>query len=66
MKELLEEEEEYISLRKSTDWFLKSLSEEQLQQKGISNGHPLKVNSLPFIIFGHSIHHRKILQERYL
>ena len=59
-------QEEYISLRKSTDLFLKSLSDEQLQQKGISNGHPLSVNSLAFIIFGHSIHHRKILQERYL
>ena len=58
--------EEYITLRKATDLFLTSLSEEQLQQKGISNGHPLSVNSLAFIIFGHSIHHKKILQERYL
>lgn len=65
-RSLADLKEEYIALRKSTDLFLTSLSEEQLLQKGISNGYPLSVNSLAFIIFGHSIHHKKILQERYL
>ena len=58
--------EEFVSVRKATDLFLLSLSEEQLQQKGIANGHPITVKALAFIIYGHALHHKQILEERYL
>lgn len=66
LRSLTDLQKEYINLRKATDLFLLSLSEEQLQQKGISNGYPLKVNSIAFMIIGHNVHHMRILQERYL
>lgn len=58
--------EEFVAVRKSTDLFLLSLSDEQLQQKGIANGNPSTVNSLAYIIYGHALHHKQILEERYL
>ena len=58
--------EEFVAVRKSTDQFLLALSTDQLQQKGIANGNPITVNALAFIIFGHALHHKQILEERYL
>ncbi|HEX3024433.1 MAG TPA: DinB family protein [Chitinophagaceae bacterium] len=58
--------EEFVAVRKSTDLFLLSLTEEQLQQKGIANSHPITVNSLAYIIYGHALHHKQIIEERYL
>jgi uncharacterized damage-inducible protein DinB len=58
--------DEFVALRKATDLFLLSLSEEQLQQTGKANGHSVKVNSIAFMLFGHALHHKHILEERYL
>ena len=58
--------EEFIATRKSTDILLTSFTEEQLQMIGIASGYKVSVNALCFIIFGHNLHHQKILQERYL
>ena len=57
---------EFIFLRKSTDAFLLSLSKEQLSCKGNANGKLITVNAIAFIIFGHILHHKNILVERYL
>jgi uncharacterized damage-inducible protein DinB len=57
--------EELKAVRRSTDLLLKSFTEEQLQQTGITNGHPNTVNAIGFIVFGHLLHHKKILEERY-
>jgi len=45
---------------------LSSFTEEQLQMTGIASGYKVSVNALCFIIFGHIIHHKKVLEERYL
>lgn len=58
--------EEFIALRKSTDLFIKHLNEEQLQQSGQANNNAVTVNAICFIIFGHLLHHKAILEERYL
>lgn len=57
--------EELKAVRASTDLLLKSFNEEQLQQTGITNGQPNTVDAIAFIIFGHLLHHKKILEERY-
>ncbi|MEJ7830944.1 MAG: DinB family protein [Segetibacter sp.] len=57
--------EELKAVRTSTDLLLKSFTEDDLQQTGITNGHPNTVNAIGFIIFGHILHHKKILEERY-
>jgi uncharacterized damage-inducible protein DinB len=58
-------QQEFIALRKSTDIFLQTLSKEDLLQKGIASGYEITVNSIAFIIFGHTQHHLNILKERY-
>jgi uncharacterized damage-inducible protein DinB len=58
--------DELISLRKSTDIFLENLDEEQLVQIGTANNYQITVNAIAFIIFGHLLHHKNIIQERYL
>jgi len=32
---------------------------------GTASDHPISVNALGFIIFGHALHHLHILKERY-
>lgn len=52
--------------RQSTNLLLLSFDEEQLQQQGLANNNPVSVNAIGFIIFGHLLHHKKIVEERYL
>jgi hypothetical protein len=35
-------------------------------QKGTANGNEFIVSSFPYIICGHEIHHRNIIEERYI
>ncbi len=58
--------EEFLAVRKSTDLLLGSLTEEQFAQKGISSELPVTANAIGFIIFGHLLHHREVLEQRYL
>lgn len=65
-RSLAQIKEDLIALRKSTNLFLQSLTESDLKRKGNASGNDLSVNALVYIIFGHLIHHKKILEERYL
>lgn len=58
--------DEFNAVRNATDLLFLSFNDEQLQQGGIASNHPVKVNSIVYITFGHLIHHKNILQERYL
>ncbi|MFV7878531.1 DinB family protein, partial [Enterococcus faecium] len=58
--------EEFIAVRKSTDLLIHSLTEEQLNNRGTSNNESTTANALGFIIFGHIMHHKNIVEERYL
>ena len=62
----IELKEEFKALRKSTDLLLKSLDETQLQHTGNASNHPITANAIAFIIFGHLLHHKHIIEERYL
>ncbi|MDF2431296.1 MAG: hypothetical protein JWP44_927 [Mucilaginibacter sp.] len=57
---------EYKTVRESSLYLFKSMSEEQLTQKGIASGNPVSVRALAYMIAGHEMHHIKILKERYL
>jgi len=63
---LNELKEEFAAVRKSSDLLVDSLSEEQLQNMGTSSNHVTSANSLAFMIYGHLLHHKKIVEERYL
>lgn len=58
--------EEFLALRKSTDLFIHSLNDEQLASSGIASNLHITANSLGYIIFGHLLHHKIIIEEKYL
>jgi uncharacterized damage-inducible protein DinB len=58
--------DEFLAVRKSTDILLSTFDEEQLSQKGIASEQPVTVNAIAFIVYGHMIHHKQILEGRYL
>ncbi|MEP6683382.1 MAG: DinB family protein [Parafilimonas sp.] len=57
--------QEFNAVRAATDIFLLSLNEEQTKRMGIASNNPVSVNALAFIIYGHLLHHKNILEERY-
>jgi uncharacterized damage-inducible protein DinB len=58
--------EEFNAVRTSTEYLLKSLGETQLQYKGTSSGYPTTAGAFSYIVYGHLLHHKQILEERYL
>jgi uncharacterized damage-inducible protein DinB len=58
--------DEFTALRNATDIMLSAFTEEQLASKGVASNNPISVNALAFIIYGHLLHHKKIIEERYL
>jgi len=58
--------EEFKVVRRSSELLFHSFDEEQLESDGISSNAPNYVLALGFIIIGHTMHHQKILKERYL
>lgn len=58
--------DEFNAVRVSSEYLLHSLDQQQLQYKGTSSGYPTTANVFAFVIYGHLLHHRNILTERYL
>lgn len=58
--------EEFVALRKSTDLLIQSLNEEQLSEQGIASNKPVTANAVGYIIMGHMLHHKQVVEERYL
>jgi hypothetical protein len=63
---LISLKEELKALRKSTDLLIGSLTEEQLTYSGIASDKKITANAIAFILFGHLMHHKKVIEERYL
>ena len=57
--------QEFNAVRAATDIFLLALNEEQTKRIGTASNNPVSVNALAFIIYGHLLHHKNILTERY-
>jgi uncharacterized damage-inducible protein DinB len=53
-------------VQKSSAQLFASFDEEMLEESGISNGKSIYVKAIGNIIVGHTLHHKNILQERYL
>lgn len=58
--------EEFQAVRTATDLLLLSLTEEQFAEQGITSDLPVTANAIGFIVFGHLLHHKAVLEERYL
>ena len=57
--------QEFNSVRAATDIFLLALNEEQIKRTGTASNNAISVNALAYIIYGHLLHHKNILQNRY-
>ncbi|MFI5136870.1 MAG: DinB family protein [Sphingobacteriales bacterium] len=57
---------EFKTIRESTLYLLRSLTEEQSMQKGVASGNPVSVRALAYMMAGHEMHHIKVLKEKYL
>jgi uncharacterized damage-inducible protein DinB len=57
--------EDYIAVRRATLTLLRSLDEEAWARTGVANKHEISVRALAYIIAGHELHHRRILEEKY-
>ena len=58
--------EEFVSVRQATLWLFRQLSAEAWMRRGIASGNPVSVRAVAYIIAGHELHHRRVLQEKYL
>jgi len=57
---------EFSAVRHSTNLLFQSFFEEQLAEIGTASNNAVTVNAIGFIIIGHLLHHKNILEQRYL
>ena len=57
--------EEYADVRQATLSLFRSLEEKAWQRRGVASNNPVTVLALAYLISGHELHHRKMLDERY-
>ncbi|MGZ3764406.1 MAG: DinB family protein, partial [Mucilaginibacter sp.] len=56
---------EFRATRESNIYMIESLTDEQLNRKGIASGNQATVRAMVYMLAGHEIHHLGILKERY-
>jgi len=57
--------EEFASVRKATLLLFRNLDEAAWLRRGVANKSEVSVRAIAYIIAGHELHHRRILQEKY-
>lgn len=57
---------EFSAVRHSTNLLFQSFFEEQLAELGTASNNAVTVNAIGFIIIGHLLHHKNVLEQRYL
>lgn len=58
--------DEYESVRRSHIQLFGGFDEEMSKRRGLASGVEFSVRTFPYLIAGHEVHHRKIIQEKYL
>jgi hypothetical protein len=58
--------EDYIAVRRATVSLFRNLDEPAWTRRGVANKNEVTVQALAYIIAGHELHHRRILEEKYL
>lgn len=57
--------EDYIAVRRATLTLFRNLDEAAWASRGIANKNEVTVRALAYIIAGHELHHRRILEDKY-
>ncbi|MCZ2460544.1 MAG: DinB family protein [Chitinophagales bacterium] len=58
--------EDFKALRKASELLFASFDAEQMENPGMSSGHPNYVLAMGYIVIGHALHHKNIVAARYL
>jgi hypothetical protein len=58
--------EDYIAVRRATISLFRNLDEAAWMRRGVANKNEVSVRALAYIIAGHELHHRRIIEEKYL
>ena len=58
--------EDYIAVRRATVSLFRNLDEAAWSRRGVANKNEITVRALAYIIAGHELHHRRIIEEKYL
>jgi hypothetical protein len=58
--------EDYIAVRRATVSLFRNLDEAAWTRRGVAAGNEVTVRALAYIIAGHELHHRRIIEEKYL
>lgn len=62
---LLDLVNEFLSVRRSTQYLFHSFTQEMMEKKGICWNKSVSVAGIGFIMAGHPVHHLKVIEERY-
>jgi DinB superfamily len=57
--------EDYIAVRRATLTLLRNLDEAAWMRRGTANKNDISVRALAYIVAGHELHHRSILEQKY-
>ncbi len=58
--------EDYIAVRRATVSLFRNLDEPAWIRRGVASKNEVTVRALAYIIAGHELHHRRIIEEKYL
>ena len=58
--------QEFMTIRNATIQLIRHLDAESSERHGTANHKPISARAIVYVIAGHELHHRKILQEKYL
>jgi uncharacterized damage-inducible protein DinB len=57
--------EDYIAVRRATLTLLRNLDESAWLRRGIASQNEVSVRAIAYLIAGHELHHRRVLEEKY-
>lgn len=57
--------EDFIAVRRATLSLLRNLDEAAWSRRGTANKNDVTVRALAYIIAGHELHHRRVLEQKY-
>ena len=58
--------QEFMTIRNATIQLIRHLDAEAAERRGMANNKEISARAIVFVIAGHELHHRRILQEKYL
>jgi len=56
----------FDATRKATLSMINTFSDDQMKKTGVASGHEIQVEALFFIQSGHTLHHAKVIRDRYI